>query len=131
MKKHDGFLLVEALFSIIIASFLVLIISVIIQAFTILEFDDSVVQNRLGVIQLRDYLNKALLFEVDDFELTYYIGWDCYTLSLVNGRLIQQPGTLIFLVDIDEVSFYYDDYIYLEYCSSDNCIVVPIAYEPF
>lgn len=131
MKKNNGFVLVEVLFSLLIGCIIVIAISALILTLSNLKFNSIEIQNRMGIIQLRNYLRKALLFEGGGEEISYYFGWEKYTLKLVNKRLIQQPGTLIFLVDIDNVYLSYNDDLVLEYCRKEKCVEEVIAYEPF
>jgi len=109
MKKNRGSLLIEALLALCIALILFGLGSALLQVYCKVAFDSATLQNSLGIIQLREHLYLAADIEISDDELTYKIENDSYKLALVNRRVIQQPGTLIFLIDVDELEFILED----------------------
>ncbi len=115
-KKSAGFINLEIILYLSIALLLVNILVPAVRLISLISFDSVEIQNRLGIIQIRKHLNYAYYIEVYDDYLEYYINDKQYTLSLVNNRLIQQPGTLIFMLDLQEVEFFQDDFtVYLKY----------------
>ena len=120
MKKNRGSLLIEALLALCIALILFGFGSSLLNVYARVNFDSTTLQNRLGIIQLREHLYLATNIEISDDELTYMIKKDSYRLGLLNGRLVQQPGTLIFLLNIEELDFVLEDEVIIMSYKADN-----------
>ena len=71
-----------------------------------LDFDYDPVNSEMALMDLRRVLFLAYDLKVCDNELEFIYHNDDYRLRLVNNRLILQPGTQIYLNDIEEVRFY-------------------------
>lgn len=83
-----------------------------------LDCDYNLVNNELALMDLRRVLLISYDIEVNEHELNFLYHNDNYSLSLINEKLILQPGTQIYLNDIDDVSFYTKSgSIYLAYSS--------------
>ena len=84
-----------------------------------LDFDYDQVNSEMALMDLRRVLFLAYDLKVYDNELEFIYHNDDYHLRLVNGRLILQPGTQIYLNDIEEVRFYTrNGSLYLAYRTS-------------
>lgn len=122
--------MIDVLFALMLALLITQMGNIMIKTLSLVTFDSTTLQNQLGIIQLRNYLNFADEFEVNDNELNYLINNEEFHLRIVNQRLIQQPGTLIFLLNIDDVEFYLvEDEIHLTYNLNEKIIDQLIAYE--
>ena len=81
-----------------------------------LDFDYDTVNSEMALMDLRRVLLLAYDLEVTDHELDFIYHNDDYSLKVVNGKLLLQPGSQIYLNDIDEVNFYRKNgCIYLSY----------------
>lgn len=129
-KNSKGIIMIDVLFALMLALLITQMGNIMIKTLSLVTFDSTTLQNQLGIIQLRNYLNFADEFEVNDNELNYLINNEEFHLRIVNQRLIQQPGTLIFLLNIDDVEFYLvEDEIHLTYNLNEKIIDQLIAYE--
>lgn len=70
-----------------------------------LQFQHAL-QDEIAIIQLRRYLAIAYDLEVNDNQIAFTRADEDMRLHVVNRNLIIQPGTYIFLDDIDHVYFY-------------------------
>ncbi len=129
MKKNPGSILIDMLLALSLSLFLAGVFSNIVSLYSKIQFNSYSLQNRLGLVQLQYYLMLAYQFQVDGEELRYMIADQEYTLRLSNGRLIQQPGTLIFLLDIEDCEFSLEEEeIILTYTFHNFSITRKIAY---
>ena len=97
-----------------------------------LTCDYNEVNDEIALFQLREILLIAYDLEISYDRLSFVYQNDDFRLSLVNRKLILQPGTQIFLNDIDTLYFYENhDTVFLHYerqnksydtilCSSDR-----------
>lgn len=95
-----------------------------IQTFTFaskMPFDYNEINDEIALAQLRELLLISYDMYVNTNELNFNYKNKDFTLSLVNQKMILQPGTQIFLNDIDDL--YFDernDYIYVCYARGNN-----------
>jgi len=116
MKKNRGTILTDLLLSLTIGVLVFAMFVSILDVYKKVKIDSTWLQNEIGLVQLQYHLMLAYDIEVLGDELSYIIVDDKYVLRLVNERLMQQPGTLIFLLDIQEVEFVCeDDAVFINY----------------
>jgi len=70
-----------------------------------IKFDYDEINDEIALCQLREILLISYDMHVSSNRLDFRYRNDDFRLSLVNEKLILQPGTQIFLNDIDDVSF--------------------------
>ncbi len=86
-------------------------------------------QDETGIYQLQLQLAKNTITAVTN-EAIYYqtVDNECI-IHIVNNKLLSQPGSLDFIHDVGEVSFYLEDNIvYVEYERVDQLFKWPIAF---
>lgn len=127
--NHDGYTLLECLLALLIIS---LSLSLSVTSFRLLK-DVSIenkvnLQDEIGIYQIQITLAKADITSISDDQICYSTIDNEYTLHLLNNRIISQPGTIIYLIDVDDVCFYESEYIYyIEYKRNEETYVYPIA----
>lgn len=116
MSNRKGFALVEVLVAILTVCICIpIIVSVISLMRTSLK-DRVFLQDQIALIQLRRYLAVAYEIELLPSSLTFQRQHEEMRLSVVNQNLIVQPGTQIFLMDIETAIFYLEgDSVMLRY----------------
>lgn len=116
MSKRKGFALVEVLVVILTVCICIpILVSVISLMHTSLK-DRTSLQDQIALIQLRRYLAVAYDVELLPSSLTFQRQQEEMRLSVVNQNLIVQPGTQIFLMDIETALFYLEgDSVMLRY----------------
>ena len=73
-------------------------------------------QNNIGLIQLRRMISLGKDFEVYDSELCMNYNDELVCFYEVNQRLIQTPGTQIYLLEIEDLEFNkLEGYIFMSY----------------
>ena len=116
MSNRKGFALVEVLVAILTVCICIpIIVSVISLMRTSLK-DRVFLQDQIALIQLRRYLAVAYEIELLPSSLTFQRQHEEMRLSVVNQNLIVQPGTQMFLMDIEAALFYLEgDSVMLRY----------------
>ncbi len=116
MSKRKGFALIEVLVAILTVCICIpILVSVISLMHTSLK-DRTSLQDQIALIQLRRYLAVAYDVELLPSSLTFQRQQEEMRLSVVNQNLIVQPGTQIFLMDIETALFYLEgDSVMLRY----------------
>ena len=116
MSKRKGFALIEVLVAILTVCICIpILVSVISLMHTSLK-DRTSLQDQIALIQLRRYLAVAYDIELLPSSLTFQRQQEEMRLSVVNQNLIVQPGTQIFLIDIETALFYLEgDSVMLRY----------------
>ena len=116
MSKRKGFALVEILVAILTVCICIpILVSVISLMHTSLK-DRTSLQDQIALIQLRRYLAVAYDVELLPSSLTFQRQHEEMRLSVVNQNLIVQPGTQMFLMDIEAALFYLEgDSVMLRY----------------
>ena len=109
MSYRKGFALVEVLVAILTVCICIpIIVSVISLMRTSLK-DRVFLQDQIALIQLRRYLAVAYEIELLPSSLTFQRQHEEMRLSVVNQNLIVQPGTQMFLMDIEAALFYLEE----------------------
>ena len=109
MSNRKGFALVEVLVAILTVCICIpIIVSVISLMRTSLK-DRVFLQDQIALIQLRRYLAVAYEIELLPSSLTFQRQHEEMRLSVVNQNLIVQPGTQMFLMDIEAALFYLEE----------------------
>lgn len=79
-----------------------------IEAFTFtsnIKFNYSEINDEIALAQLREQMLIAYDMYVTSDQINFIYKNKDFKLSLVNGKLILQPGTQIYLADIDDLRF--------------------------
>jgi len=105
MNRH-GAVLADVLLSLLLVLLLLPAVSAILWTAASAASFTETVQDEIAIAQLRRTMMLTYDVNVYDTSLTFRRKGKDETLRMVNGRLILQPGTLIYLSDIDSVSFY-------------------------
>lgn len=109
MSNRKGFALVEVLVAILTVCICIpIIVSVISLMRTSLK-DRTSLQDQIALVQLRRYLAVAYDIELLPSSLTFQRQHEEMRLSVVNQNLIVQPGTQMFLMDIEAALFYLEE----------------------
>ena len=116
MSNRKGFALVEVLVAILTVCICIpIVVSVISLMRTSLK-DRTSLQDQIALVQLRQYLAVAYDVELLPSSLTFQRQHEEMRLSVVNQNLIVQPGTQMFLMDIEAALFYLEgDSVMLRY----------------
>lgn len=116
MSNRKGFALVEVLVAVLTVCICIpIMVSVISLMRTSLK-DKTSLQDQIALVQLRRYLAVAYDIELLPSSLTFQRQHEEMRLSVVNQNLIVQPGTQMFLMDIEAVLFYLEgDSVMLRY----------------
>lgn len=81
-----------------------------------ISFDYSQIEDEIALMQLREILLIGYDFQIHGDSLTFIYQNKDFSLRQVNNRLLLQPGTQIFLDNVDDISFYSSNgIIYLDY----------------
>ena len=70
-----------------------------------ISFDYNQVNDEIALYQLREQLLMSYDMKVNNDELNFIYKNRNYKLSLINNKMILQPGTQIYLNDIDSLCF--------------------------
>ena len=109
MSNRNGFALVEVLVAILTVCICIpILVSVISLMRTSLK-DRTSLQDQIALVQLRRYLAVAYDIELLPSSLTFQRQHEEMRLSVVNQNLIVQPGTQMFLMDIEAALFYLEE----------------------
>ena len=116
MSNRKGFALVEVLVAVLTVCICIpIMVSVISLMRTSLK-DRTSLQDQIALVQLRRYLSVAYDIELLPSSLTFQRQHEEMRLSVVNQNLIVQPGTQMFLMDIEAALFYLEgDSVMLRY----------------
>ena len=116
MSNRKGFALVEVLVAVLTVCICIpIMVSVISLMRTSLK-DRTSLQDQIALVQLRRYLAVAYDIELLPSSLTFRRQHEEMRLSVVNQNLIVQPGTQMFLMDIEAALFYLEgDSVMLRY----------------
>jgi len=109
MSNRKGFALAEVLVAILTVCICIpIMVSVISLMRTSLK-DRTSLQDQIALVQLRRYLAVAYDIELLPSSLTFQRQNEEMRLSVVNQNLIVQPGTQMFLMDIEAALFYLEE----------------------
>ncbi|MBW9212403.1 MULTISPECIES: competence type IV pilus minor pilin ComGF [Terrabacteria group] len=104
MRNQRGSLIIDVLLSIFI---LVSLVSIIPSFLKTQRRGETYIlwQDEISLAQLRRELLLAKDISIENNQLHYRIGKEEKVLSMVNKKLILQPGTQIFLENLEDISF--------------------------
>ena len=86
-------------------------------------------QDEIGLYQLQIELALHDISEVGADCIEYDKEGEMFSISLVNGKLLSQPGSVDFIHDIDEVYFEtVDNVIWMTYCRQERENRFPIGF---
>lgn len=116
MSNRRGFALIEILICILIVC---ICIPITVQVLSIVRSvlkDKTPLQDQIALVQLRHYLAVAYDIELEPTTISFQRQQEEMRLRLVNQNLIIQPGTQIFLMNIENAMFYLEkDSVILRY----------------
>ena len=115
MSNRRGFALIEILICILTVC---ICIPITVQVLSIVR---SVLKDQIALVQLRHYLAVAYDIELEPTTITFQRQHEEMRLRLVNQNLIIQPGTQIFLMNIESAMFYLEkDSVILRYVKDNQ-----------
>ena len=109
MSNRKGFALVEVLVAILTVCICIPILVNVISLMRTSLKDRTSLQDQIALVQLRRYLAVAYDIELLPSCLTFQRQHEEMRLSVVNQNLIVQPGTQMFLMDIEAALFYLEE----------------------
>ena len=109
MSNRKGFALVEVLVAILTVCICIPILVNVISLMRTSLKDRTSLQDQIALVQLRRYLAVAYNIELLPSSLTFQRQHEEMRLSVVNQNLIVQPGTQMFLMDIEAALFYLEE----------------------
>ena len=116
MSKRRGFALIEFLICILTVC---ICIPITVQVLSIVRSvlkDKTPLQDQIALVQLRHYLAVAYDIKLEPTTISFQRQQEEMRLRLVNQNLIIQPGTQIFLMNIENAMFYLEkDSVILRY----------------
>lgn len=102
-----GFTLIEVLLSLAITLIIVLNAATIIQITTSSKKIDSLLANhQLGAKQISQTLHTAKFQSISNELIFMDEKQETCTISLDKGRVVKQPGFIIYMHDVEELSFF-------------------------
>ena len=116
MSKRRGFALIEFLICILTVCICIpMTVQVISITRNVLK-DRTPLQDQIALVQLRHYLAVAYDIKLEPTTISFQRQQEEMRLRLVNQNLIIQPGTQIFLMNIENAMFYLEkDSVILRY----------------
>lgn len=115
-QKEKGFALIEILICILTVCICIPILVQVISLTRSVLKDRTLLQDQIALVQLRHYLAVAYDIELQPTALSFQRQHEEMRLRLVNQNLIIQPGTQMFLMDIESAMFYLEnDSVILRY----------------
>ena len=116
MSKRRGFALIEILICILTVCICIPITVQVISITRSIIKDRTPLQDQIALVQLRHFLAVAYDIELQPTMISFQRQHEEMRLRLVNQNLIIQPGTQIFLIDIESAMFYLEnDSVILRY----------------
>lgn len=108
--------LIRTLLAVLIISLMLPIVTTAFVYTSDIEFNYNQINDELALMQLRELLLIAYDVNVDNNSIEFVYKNKNFHLNNINNKLILQPGTQIFLNDIDDAYFTCkDNCIYLNY----------------
>ena len=103
---RSGYILEQLLISLAICAFLIPVAAAILAILLSSLHQPLLSQDEVGIAQLRHVINSSCEYQVDGSSVRFLHRKQQQHLHLVNGNLVlTNPGTQIFLTDLDECSF--------------------------
>ena len=129
--RTRAFTTIEVLVAITTIIVLLTPITITLSSLHFIKYDSlKLVEDDFALNQLRTYLIGVGIISVDEVSIEYQKEGKLRTISLLNQKVISQPGTLVFLSNIDEVHFLErNGIVYLNYCRNAKCYERWIAIE--
>lgn len=104
-RNRHGFIVMDYLLSLFIVALMCPLMVVSISLLLKQKTDIQTVQDEVAIAQLQRILLLSDDYAVSENEITFVNQNRQMYASLVNHNLIIQPGTQMFLIDVDSVSF--------------------------
>lgn len=116
MHNRKAFTLIESLLALSIFTTSLMLIYHALNLLKFIDLNGIERQNFLGIIELRRQISLGHSFSIkgDELCMDYQAEESCLYLS--NQKLIQSPGTIIYLIEVEDLSWNQDQQnIYIEY----------------
>ena len=121
MHDSRGFIYTRALVALLVIMPVLPLAVTVFRFVGDLEFNYDTVNNEMALMDLRRVLLLAYDLDVSEHELHFIYHNDDYSLKIVNEKLLLQPGSQIYLNDVDEVRFFRKNgCLYLSYTGKDG-----------
>lgn len=127
LRRRHGYIMMELILSVLIVLMLVPVILLSISSLsTSLSFEQTV-QDEIAIQQLRRILALSYDLEVEGNGLTFRYQGKQRNLCFVNQKLVIQPGTWIFLTELDDLAILESsELVYLSYVRNGENYVSPL-----
>ena len=118
-----AFTTIELLIALTVVLVIITPMNMLLSNLHYLKYDSlQTMEDEISLQQLRLYLANAEDIDIEDNCLLYNSLNEEKQLCLVNQKLISQPGTLVFISNIDSISFRMDSStVYIKYCRKGVC----------
>lgn len=127
MRNSRGFTSLRTIVALIITLTLLPIACNVISYAANLKFEYDLVNDEISLYQLRRILLIAYDVENSGDSLNFIYHNDDYKLSLINNRLVLQPGYQMFLDKVDDLTFIEEgNAIYIQYEKHNKEFKTPI-----
>jgi len=107
--RKTGYTLIECLIALMVLCLASSIYFTAMKKVKNLTINTDRIQDINGIHQLALSLALATDMEVSSDQITYYYKDESFMISLVNEKLMIQPGTNILLLNIDAIEFFQED----------------------
>ena len=107
--RKTGYTLIECLIALMVLCLASSIYFTAMKKIKNLTINTDRIQDVNGIHQLALSLALATDMEVSSDQITYYYKDESFMISLVNEKLMIQPGTNILLLNIDAIEFFQED----------------------
>ncbi len=129
-RCNAGFNILEMSIGLLLLSLIVLTISPLYRCLLSLQqYDSYFYQDEIGIYQLQIALALGNDVRIEDDSLLYVTAENEMTVSLVNHKIIAQPGTLDFIHDVSDGWFEQQEgIIYVIYKRKGKTYRAPVGY---
>ena len=127
-----GFTVIEMCLSLMISSIILFLLIIGIQSVNKIEIEpasycDIVILSK----QLSVELMESEILEVNSNSLVYKNDTNTFTISLKKGTLVKEPGYVVLLYNVDDVSFDYYDLIIMDITRGEEEYELSIGLYPY
>lgn len=126
-RTRRGFISTRTIIALLITITILPIAVYVIGYASNLSFNYEIINDEISLFQLRRILLIAYDVNNNGDCLNFIYHNDNYSLSLVNNRLVLEPGYQMFLDNVDQIEFYeVNNAIYLKYVKGSDEYETPI-----
>ena len=105
-RRNKGIILTDTLIALLVTVSILPLAITVFRFCANFEFDYDFVNNEIAFMDLRRVILLAYDININEHELDFIYHGEDFSLRVVNKKLILQPGTQIYLNDINGASFY-------------------------